>query len=102
MSNDARMKPAVVVIHGAGTQENGQGSGSLVSHLRGALEASAEAAAQELVEQTGWDVERREDVLPLAADHYAEGEAGREYMQQAREDGICAVFHRWNADAPDE
>jgi len=66
------------------------------------LEASAEAAAQELVEQTGWDVERREDVLPLAADHYAEGEAGREYMQQAREDGICAVFHRWNADAPDE
>ena len=33
MSSDARMKTAVVVIHGAGTQENGQGSGSLVGHL---------------------------------------------------------------------
>lgn len=40
MSSDARMQTAVVVIHGAGTQENGRGSGSLVSHLRGALEAS--------------------------------------------------------------
>jgi hypothetical protein len=66
------------------------------------LESSAEAAARALVEETGWKVKAREYVCVLAADHYAEGEAGLAYMEQARVDGICAVFHRWNADAPDE
>jgi hypothetical protein len=59
-------------------------------------------AARELVAAAGWDIEEREDAYALAEDHYAEGDAGREYMAQARVDGICAVFHQWDVGAPDE
>ena len=66
------------------------------------VEASAEVAARALIEDRGWDIEEREEAYPLADDHYARDQPAREHMEQARLDGICAVFHSWEVGAPDE
>ena len=66
------------------------------------VEASAEAAARALIEEAGWDIDERDVAYPLADDHYTPDQSGFANMQQARTDGICAVFHTWDVGAPDE
>jgi hypothetical protein len=83
--------------------EYGAIDGAYVScWVRDPVEGAAEAAARELIEATGWDVEERDEAYPLADDHYATDQEAYEHMEQARLDGICAVFHRWDVGAPDE
>ena len=65
------------------------------------VEAAADSAARALIESGGWDIEEREEAYPVAYDQYPPGHDSYEYVEQARIDGLCAVFHQWNVDAPD-
>ena len=84
-------------------REYGVVDGAYVSvWVRDPVEAAADRAARELIEAEGWDIEERDEAYPLADDHYAPDQDGHAYMEQARLDGICAVFYRWDVGAPDE
>lgn len=61
---------------------------------------SAEAAARSLIEEAGWDIEKLDDWAPMSPGDDAPGTEGAEYYAQAREDGICAVFHTWPVGEP--
>ena len=83
--------------------EYGVVDGAYVScWVRDPVEAAADLAARELIESAGWDVDERDEAYPLADNHYAPDQDAYEHMEQARTDGICAVFHRWDVGAPDE
>ena len=62
---------------------------------------SAGAAARGLIEDAGWDVEELDDWGPMNPGDDAPGTEWAEHYAQARQDGICAVFHTWPVGAPD-
>ena len=66
------------------------------------VEASADSAARELIDSDGWDIEERDEAYRVSYKQYPPGHESYEYVEQARIDGMCAVFHRWNVGAPDE
>ena len=63
---------------------------------------SAEAAARELVEDAGWDIEELDDWAPMNPGDDAPGTKWHEYYAQARIDGICALFNTWPVGGADE
>ena len=84
-------------------REYGVVDGAYVSvWVRDPVEAVADRIARESIEAEGWDIEERDEAYALGDDHYALDQDGYAYMEQARLDGICLVFYRWNVGAPDE
>jgi hypothetical protein len=63
---------------------------------------AAEAEARALIEDHGWDADETDTADWLDDDHYGPGQSAKQYFDQAKIDGIVAVFHRWDVGAPDE
>jgi hypothetical protein len=86
-----------------GSELYGRVDGAYVScWVNNPIRDAAEAEARALIDEAGWDAEATDTADWLDDDHYGVDQPEREYFEQARVDGIVAVYHRWHVGAPDE
>jgi len=67
------------------------------------VQAAAEAAAREFMDQAGWEVGELDQAYAVELDAFPQGHKSRARFEEALKEGIAVTYHAWphGADAED-
>lgn len=91
---EARPKPS----HPAYDEVGGAVAAVFVNEV---VQAAAEAAAREFMDDAGWDVGELDTAYAVDLDAFPQGHRSRARFEQALKDGIAVTYHAWPVGAAD-